>query len=117
MSETVGRSARRIDTGSNPPPGGNHGTITENVNSRMMPSRKKGTDDSSMNGGTRKCRNRGERGQAMRAPSTEPTKNEMTVETVKSPSVHGTADWIFSTTGCGKSTSDTPRPRLKMLPQ
>ena len=82
-----------------------------------MPSRKKGTDESSMNGGTRTCKTRGARGQAIRAPRIEPRKNDITVETLSRASVHGTADWIFSTTGCGKSTSETPRSRLRRLPQ
>src|SRR5207244_7158577 len=95
-SRTVGTSRRRIETGSKPPPGGNHGTMTENVKSSTMPSRKKGTDESSMNGGTRTCTKRGARGQVIKAPRIEPKKNEMMVETVSSASVQGTADWILS---------------------
>src|SRR6266498_5544868 len=117
MSRAVVRSNLRMETGSNPPPGGNHGTITENVNTSTIASKKNGTDDSSMNGGTSTCSARGARGQASRAPRIEPRVNEMTVESINKPSVQGTALWIFSTTGCGKSTSETPRSRPKIPPQ
>src|SRR6185369_1041195 len=102
MSTSVGRSNLRIETGSKPPPGGNQGTITENVNTSTIASKKNGTDDSSMNGGTRKCRARGARGHASSAPRMEPSMNEMNVDNVSRPSVQGTALWIFSMTGCGK---------------
>src|ERR687885_1583142 len=117
MSRTVGTSSRGIETGSKPPPGGNQGSRTEKVNTSTIASKKNGTDESNMNGGTRTWRIRGARGHAIKAPRMDPSTKEMRVETVNNPSVQGTALWIFSATGCGKSTSETPRSRLKMLRQ
>ncbi len=102
---TPGRSRR---------PAGSQFSITEKTKISTMPSRKNGTADSSISGGTITRKAPGARGQASSAPSSEPTPNEISVAIVSSPSVQGRAPWILPITGSGKSTSDTPRSNVRM---
>src|SRR6266851_1228096 len=111
MSRMVGRLKRTIRIGSKPPAGGKTRISTAKIEINMMPSRKNGTAERSMNGGNAARMKRGVRGQAPSAPSSVPRLKSINVDMPSSPSVHGSALRTFRSERRQRSAYEARRAR------